>query len=340
MAEGLARKKRIWAGHRGSTTKIVNQVNTLTAREPEGPPDRTTLAQLKLMLKEKLETLKGLDEEILELTLEAKLDEEVEQADTRVYGAIVKIDQACEKSRSVTPPTRLSERGTRMDASDRPHGHHVKLPKLTIKPFGGEVTDWTSFWDPYEAAIHLNTEISDIDKFNYLRSLLEWSARDSISGLTLTAANYRKAVEILKRRFGKTPQIIARHMDILLNVEAVSLQYHLKSLRHLYDAIKTHVCGLKSLGVTSDSYGSLLTSVLLNKMPPELRLLLSRKIGGEDCWTLDQLLRELRLEIEARERAAAASVTPGSQTRKHSKEPHTAVALMATTSNWFCCFCN
>ncbi len=340
MAEGLARKKRIRAGHRGSTTRVLTQVDTLTTSDTEGAPDRTKLAQLKLTLTEKLETLRCLDEEILELAEEGDLEGEIEQADTfkqGVYGAMVKIDHVCEKSSVTpppTPPTGSSGRGTRTDASDRPHGHQVRLPKLTIKPFAGEVT--------YEAAIHLNTEISDIDKFNYLRSFLERSARESISGLTLTAANYREAVEILKRRFGNTQQIIARHMDILLKAEAVSSQYHLKSLRHLYDTIETHVRGLRALGIASDSYGSLLTSVLLNKLPQELRLLLSRKIGGEDSWSLDTLMGELRLEIEARERAAAASLTPGSQTRKYmyTKEPHTTAALMTTASNPFCCFCN
>ncbi len=73
------------------------------------------------------------------------------------------------------------------------------------------------------------------------------------------AANYRKAVEILKRKFDNTRQIIARHMDILLIVEAVSSQYHLKSLCHLSDSVETCVRGLRSLRVASDSYGNLLT---------------------------------------------------------------------------------
>ncbi len=69
----------------------------------------------------------------------------------------------------------------------------VKLPKLSIRPFRGELTAWTTFWDCYEAAIHKNTSVSAIDKFNYLRSLLESTALESISGLTLTAANYDEA---------------------------------------------------------------------------------------------------------------------------------------------------
>ena len=80
----------------------------------------------------------------------------------------------------------------------------------------------TTFWDSFKSAIHENPTLSDIDKFNNLRSLLERSARESIAGLTLTAPNYKEVVSILEKRFGDKQQIISRHMDLLLNLEPVS----------------------------------------------------------------------------------------------------------------------
>ena len=49
----------------------------------------------------------------------------------------------------------------------------VKLPKLSIRKFNGDLTLWTTFWDSFESAIHNNRNLSAIDKFNYLNSLLE-----------------------------------------------------------------------------------------------------------------------------------------------------------------------
>ena len=92
MADGLARKKRIRAGHRGSATRILNQLDTLVAAEET---DLARLAQLRLSLEEKLETLKLLDSEILDLT-EDDLEEEIQQADTfkdGIYSAMVKMDR-------------------------------------------------------------------------------------------------------------------------------------------------------------------------------------------------------------------------------------------------------
>ena len=80
----------------------------------------------------------------------------------------------------------------------------------------------TTFWDSFKSAIHENPTLSDIDIFNYLRSLLELSVRESIAGLTLTAPNYKEVVSILEKRFGNTQQIISRHIDLLLNLEPVS----------------------------------------------------------------------------------------------------------------------
>ena len=151
------------------------------------------------------------------------------------------------------------------------HAPKVKLLKLTLKKFNGDLTKWTTFWDSYESLIHHNSQLSDIDKFIYLNSLLEGPASESISGLRLTAANYNEAVSIL-RRFGNTQQIVSKHMEALLNLEAVISQYNLKALCHLHDIVESQMRGLRALGVAAKSYGSLLSPVILSKLPPEFRL--------------------------------------------------------------------
>lgn len=125
-------------------------------------------------------------------------------------------------------------------------------PKLMPQPFIGDITAWTTFWDSYELAIHENNGLSDIHKFNYLRSLLECTAYEAIAGLTLTAANYHEAITILKKQFGISLYIhghpVQRGACDLLTKSHGSIPpvWH---------------CGipLKSLGVYPESYGSLLS---------------------------------------------------------------------------------
>lgn len=193
----------------------------------------------------------------------------------------------------------------------------VKLPKLTLKKFNGDLTKWTPFWDSYESSIHHNPSLSAIDKFVYLNSLLEGSASEAVAGLRLTAANYNEAVAILQRRFGDTDQIVSKHMEALLTLEAVVSQNNSKALRRLHDQVESQVRGLRALGIPAESYGSLLAPVILSKLPQELRLIVSREVR-EGRWHLDELMRVIDVEIKARERASntATSSTNGSRQPK------------------------
>lgn len=57
-------------------------------------------------------------------------------------------------------------------------------------------------------AIHNNPDLSDVEKFSYLKSL-ERFAEEAIAGLTLSVRNYCQTVEILMRQFGNRDKIIA-----------------------------------------------------------------------------------------------------------------------------------
>ena len=56
-----------------------------------------------------------------------------------------------------------------------------------------------------------------------------------------------------------------------------------------------------SIGVPAESYGSLLSSILMNKLPPEICLFVSRVIGG-GSWELGKLLETLEEKLQARKR--------------------------------------
>ncbi len=86
--------------------------------------------------------------------------------------------------------------------------------------------------------------------FHYLRGLLQRTALEAISRLALTAANYREAVSILEERFGIKPQIFAKHMDVLIHVDAVSSPHNVKGLRHLYDLVESNVRSFRALGIS------------------------------------------------------------------------------------------
>ena len=117
--------------------------------------------------------------------------------------------------------------------------------------------------------------------------MLESTADEAISGLKLTAANYEEAITLLKRQFENRQLIVNRHMEILMNLDTVSSHHNLRAVCHLFDVVEANIRGLRGLGVPSESYGGLLSSILMTKLPPELRLCISRELTYmiDENWT-------------------------------------------------------
>ncbi|EYC18037.1 hypothetical protein Y032_0028g1649 [Ancylostoma ceylanicum] len=59
------------------------------------------------------------------------------------------------------------------------------------------------FWAVFESLIHNDDELSDIDKFLFLKQALKGRAAVAISSILVVAARYRTAVNILKKQFGE-----------------------------------------------------------------------------------------------------------------------------------------
>ena len=140
--EQLNRKKKARAGHRASATKIKNRIIKLL--EGAEAPDTATLAQLGMSLKEKLEILKTLDSEVLDLTKEGGLAAEIDEADAYkgdIYAAMARLEEFnSQDRRAASDITRETPAAVRAPAVKK-----VKLPKLSIRPFNNKLTARTSF---------------------------------------------------------------------------------------------------------------------------------------------------------------------------------------------------
>ena len=155
---------------------------------------------------------------------------------------------------------------------------HAKLPKLELKKFSSNSISWHPFWESFESAIHKNINLNDVDKFQYLKSLLKGSAAETISGLALTNSNYNHTVELLTKRFGSKQLIISKHIELLIQLLKVNDGNDLKQLRQLLDRTEAAVRSLQGIGISTETYGTSLTPVIMGKIPQELSYLESRCI--------------------------------------------------------------
>ena len=144
--------------------------------------------------------------------------------------------------------------------------------------------------------IHSNPSLTGVQKFNYLRAQLQGDAARVIAGFPLTNSNYEHSVVLLRQRFGQSYKLVNAHMQAPLNLPNPSNNH--SSLQTFYDTIENHMRGLASLGKSPDTYGSLLTPIILTKLPNEIKKNLARQTTNSE-WTLkalmDNILRELQV---------------------------------------------
>ena len=121
----------------------------------------------------------------------------------------------------------------------------VRLPKLEIPSFSGDKLKWSEFWAAFEASIHKNTNISDIEKLNYLMSKLSGEAKQSVPGTHLSNENYAVVVDLLKKRYGDQQTVVNSHYVELINLKSVPNTS--KGLRNLHEQIEKHLRSLQAL---------------------------------------------------------------------------------------------
>lgn len=287
-----------------------------------------------------MKVFSSLDGEIVSLCPEEEIEREIEESES-ITAKIIESKRKIDSSLKGIPGDRSVRPSTGVVHSDHATVNRPRLPKLTLAKFRGDVTAWCSFWDSYKSAVHENSDISVIDKFNYLNSLLEGPAALTIQGLKLSESNYDSAVALLKERFGKPQHIISAHMEELIKIPPCTGD-KASALRFVYDKVNVNIRGLTSMGIDSGQYGSLLIPVIMTKLPHELRLLVACETDKE-VWEIDELMAVIRREVEARETTEQIKLphvkTPGSLRGPVSSTP-TATALLTSGSPVRCVYCH
>ena len=289
-------------------------------------------------IKTKRQHISDLDGKILDLLDEANIEEDVEEAgnfelQTTKDVAFIQ-DYLMKKLKPKMEKKRETKTGVREMAKSR-----VKLPKIFIKKFYGDPTTWQQFFEMFEATVHINESLSNIEKFSYLKGYLGGAAENCIDGLTLSNDNYEIAVNLLKERYANPQLTIAAHMNKLLQVEKVSSSKNCRELRQLYDQIESHVRSLKTVGINSEHYGPLLIPIILERMPSDIKLEISKKLGTEN-WQIEAFMGILKDEITSRESCDFLQ-NQSRETRNGRENRHITTEALYTgnTKSLACAFC-
>ena len=321
----MERMKRKRATIRGTTTRLLNQIDG----EMNNPdPDVENLSTLLDMLAAKEEILLEMDYGMEQLTSLDDLEQEIETTEDyrqRVISfksraqRMIRRKEDQSQSQASSTRNRVSDAGS--TANSFAHRQSVKLPKLIIEKYNGDVSKWQEFWSQYETAIHTNDALCKREKFTYLKTYLTGQAAKAVAGLMLTDANYDSAITLLQSRFGRKDLVISAHMSRLLNLNPVKKSSDVHALRQLYDECEIQIRSLESLGVVSDTYGSLLCPILMKMIPDDIALEYSRQRGSDDEWKVDEIVKFLQKEVQSRERTLQMTMSHHQKEQKPESKP-------------------
>ena len=289
-------------------SNLESKVKELTASTETSNNNIISLRGTKNNFVDKLNKVKKLDDEILDLLSDKPNDyeKELEQnlyREDSYFELIALADQFLEMLNLNTSQAYAASSPVSVVNSSN-NNFRTNLPKLIIKQFDGGILNCQTFWDQYYSSVHVKTNISEIDKFTYLKSLLSESAFETISGLTLTSGNYVEAIKLLQNRYGNHQALINAYMDKFVQLEAITKSSDITRLRKVYNQIETGIRNLKTFDVHPESYGSLLVPVLSTKLPGDVRTLFARTFN-HGKWDLTEMMEIFKKKFEAKECAFA-----------------------------------
>ena len=175
----------------------------------------------------------------------------------------------------------------------------VRLPRLELRKFDGNILKWQEFWDTFESTIHKNNDLQNIDKFHYIRSQLTEQASEMLMGIELTNDIYNIAIALLKERYGKKQVMIDSHYAQINNIPMAS--YKTASLHEFYYCTEKHLRALQSLGETNNQNNVL--TIMISKLPRSALLILEEQREENEEWTVEYFRKRLLRYINIQEAA-------------------------------------
>ena len=197
----------------------------------------------------------------------------------------------------------------------------VRLPKIDVPTFDGNLLHWNQFWEQFDVAVHSKSSLSNAEKLVYLQhALKEGSAKQTIEGLSRSGNQYDEAVECLKDRFNRPRLIHQAHVRMI--IDAPSLKDGTgKELRRLHDVAQQHLRALKSLG--HEPPGSFITSLLELKLDTTTTFEWQRHSQASPSIPhYDDLLKFLNLRAQASESVTSESSRKSGRQEVHPPKRH------------------
>ncbi|XP_058456568.1 uncharacterized protein LOC131433965 [Malaya genurostris] len=164
-----------------------------------------------------------------------------------------------------------------------PSASHVRLPDVKLPVFSGNLDNWLNFHDLYLSLVHSSAELSNIQKFYYLRSSLSGDALKLIQTIPISANNYVVAWNLLEDHYQNPARLKHTYVDALFEFSTIKRE-SASELHSLVEKFEANVRVLQQLGEQTQCWDILLIRMLSIRLDPT-----TRRDWEEYAWTRDAI---------------------------------------------------
>ncbi|XP_046145625.1 uncharacterized protein LOC123988912 [Osmia bicornis bicornis] len=227
----------------------------------------------------------------------------------------------------------------------------MKLPVTELPKFDGSLDKWLSFRNTFVTMVNARTDITDLERFIYLKNSLRGEALSKIIMLDASEENYQSAWQLLVESYDKRRLLISRHVNAILDMESLT-KATTSGLTKLVDVVRQHLSMLKTLEIIPDP--TMVICVLEKLLPNDLRQKWEESLDENVFPSLEKFYKfvstasnSLRHLEEASGRGREKIESQSGNKRRSDREPRAAktrkieasarTLVTATTKSCFCC---
>ncbi|KAI9576921.1 hypothetical protein GQX74_011344 [Glossina fuscipes] len=137
----------------------------------------------------------------------------------------------------------------------------VKLSKIELREFSGDVTTWIAWFDEFTSLVHNNERLNTFTKLHHLVSKLSSAAQAPIAGIKIIAENYEIILQRLKDRFENKKIIGNQHIKQIFEHPKI-IYANTADLRELIYTMNNHLIGFKNINRPAESWDDLMRKLL------------------------------------------------------------------------------
>ncbi|XP_071581408.1 LOW QUALITY PROTEIN: uncharacterized protein [Temnothorax nylanderi] len=291
-------------------TSLKSQITSLTNVVAKGRYDKIAVKLRMARITELYHAYEEFNDELVLLDPNNGNDEEFTNVQERFYSIASKEEEIVNPIVSgASNNVIINESQPSTSGATATVKRRVKLPEASLPHFDGQYENWLSFKNTFIAMIDSQSDLTDVEKLQYLKSALTGEAANKIKILSIEGANYSKAWELLRRSYEVKRILISRHLSLLLNMPALAKE-STDGLIKLADDAQQHVASLSALGVNVES--EILVNLLESKLPKNVAEKWEEILDRDDFPKIDDLYEFLyRTAVRVSKRLSAVTTKLG-----------------------------